>query len=82
MENQDRLQQLAQTLVTAVANAKEEVQVTTSEQGQGLTLHVQVATDDMGRVIGKKGRVASALRTILRAAAGGDVDINIEIDDK
>jgi uncharacterized protein len=84
MENQDRdrLRELAETLVVAVANDKDEVQVTASARGEELTLHIRVATDDMGRVIGKKGRIASALRTVLRAAAGGDADINVEIDDK
>lgn len=82
MENQDRLRRLTETLVLGVANAKDEVNVTIEEHGDGLTLHVKVAPDDMGRVIGKKGRVASALRTVLRAAAGNDADINVEIDDK
>ncbi len=82
MENQDRLRLLAETLVVAVASVKDEVRVTTRERGDELVLHVQVAADDMGRVIGKKGRVASALRTVLRAAAGDEGDVNIEIDDK
>ena len=38
----------------------------------GLVLHLHVADDDVGKVIGRQGRVARALRTVLRAAAAGD----------
>lgn len=38
----------------------------------GLVLHLHVADDDVGKVIGRQGRVARALRTVIRAAAAGD----------
>jgi predicted RNA-binding protein YlqC (UPF0109 family) len=43
-----------------------------------LIFTVSVAPEDMGRVIGKKGRIVSALRTVVRAAAG-DTGVNIDI---
>lgn len=50
-----------------------------TEEGRGRTiLNVRVAPGDMGRVIGKRGRVANAIRTLVRAAAvrdGAEVDI-------
>ena len=50
-----------------------------AEDGAGRTvLNVRVAPGDMGRVIGKRGRVANAIRTIVRAAAvrdGAEVDV-------
>ena len=47
----------------------------------GLVLHLHVADDDVGKVIGRQGRVARALRTVLRAAAAGeDRRVQLEID--
>ncbi|MBQ8752645.1 MAG: KH domain-containing protein [Clostridia bacterium] len=46
-----------------------------------VTLHLHVHADDMGRVIGKQGRIAKALRTVMRAAAARqDSKISVEID--
>ena len=46
----------------------------------GLVLHLHVADDDVGKVIGRQGRVARALRTVLRAcAAGEDRRVQLEI---
>ncbi|MBQ8494939.1 MAG: KH domain-containing protein [Clostridia bacterium] len=50
--------------------------------GDGLiVLHLHVAEGDMGRVIGKQGRIAKAMRTVMRAAATRqDVRVSVEID--
>ena len=43
--------------------------------------HLHVAPDDMGRVIGKQGRIAKAIRTVMRATANrSDAKISVEID--
>jgi predicted RNA-binding protein YlqC (UPF0109 family) len=81
MEERDRLRLLTTTLVGAIANDKEDVQVSVEDREGGLVVRVRVAPDDMGKVIGKKGRVASALRTVVRAAAGSDSEITLEIED-
>lgn len=49
---------------------------------EGVTVyHLHVAEDDMGRVIGKQGRIAKAIRVVMRAAATrNDAKISIEID--
>jgi uncharacterized protein len=54
--------------------------IETYADGEGMVFTVTVAPDDMGRVIGKKGRIVSALRTVVRAAAG-DTPVNIEISE-
>ena len=48
----------------------------------GVTVyHLHVAADDMGRVIGKQGRIAKAIRTVMRSAANrNDQKISVEID--
>lgn len=46
-----------------------------------VVLHLHVAEEDMGRVIGKQGRIAKAMRTVMRAAATRqDVKISVDID--
>ncbi len=46
-----------------------------------VVLHLHVAADDMGRVIGKQGRIAKAMRTVMRAAATRqDCKVSVEID--
>jgi len=46
-----------------------------------IVYHLHVAQDDMGRVIGKQGRIAKAIRTVMRATANrSDTKISVEID--
>ncbi len=52
----------------------------TDEDGV-IVYHLHVASDDMGRVIGKQGRIAKAIRTVMRSAANrNDQKISVEID--
>lgn len=46
-----------------------EVRVSTSERGRSVRISLQVAKEDMGRVIGRRGRVANSMRILLRVAA-------------
>ncbi len=56
------------------------VSVAQSETDGGIRLDVSVADGDMGRVIGKRGRVASAIRTVVRAAVVDDDVTAIEVE--
>ena len=47
----------------------EDVQVVEVEGEQGAVLELRVAKEDLGKVIGKQGRIAKAMRTVMRAAA-------------
>ena len=50
------------------------------EDDSNVTLELSVAPDDMGKVIGKHGKIAKAIRTVMRAAAMADNrDVNVEI---
>ncbi|MEZ5208929.1 MAG: KH domain-containing protein [Acidimicrobiales bacterium] len=53
------------------------VEIELDDGGRRLALNVSVARDDMGRVIGKRGRVAQAIRQVVRAAAARD---GVEVD--
>ncbi|MDZ7733794.1 MAG: KH domain-containing protein [Acidimicrobiia bacterium] len=58
------------------------VEVEVDDSGRRTRLDVHVAADDMGRVIGRRGRVANAIRTVVRAAADrDDVDVEVEFVD-
>ena len=51
------------------------------DEDGGIVYHLHVAADDMGRVIGKQGRIAKAIRTVMRSAANrNDQKISVEID--
>ncbi|MFQ5558745.1 MAG: KH domain-containing protein [Acidimicrobiales bacterium] len=66
-------------IVRQIVDHPEEVEVMVSERDSAVRLDVTVADGDMGRVIGKRGRVATAIRTIVRAAGARD-DAEIEVE--
>ena len=69
-------------IVTSLVDDADAVRVDAIEQRDRVRLEVRVGPDEMGRVIGKRGRVASAIRTVVRAAAVKDgVDVDIEFED-
>jgi len=57
-------------IVQALVDNPEQVRVTEIEGSQTVVLEVKVAKSDMGKVIGKQGRTANAIRTVLNAASG------------
>jgi predicted RNA-binding protein YlqC (UPF0109 family) len=66
-------------LVKAVVEDPDGVEVDVRERGRGTTIEVRVTQGDMGRVIGKRGRIAQSIRTVVRAAAvrdGASVDVD------
>jgi hypothetical protein len=66
-------------LVRQLVDEPDGVEVEAVDRSRGVQLEVRVAPGDMGRVIGKRGRTAQAIRTVTRAAAAKDsVDVNIE----
>jgi predicted RNA-binding protein YlqC (UPF0109 family) len=69
-------------LVSSLVDDPEAVRIDQIPQRDRVRLEVRVGPDDMGRVIGKRGRVANAIRTVERAAAARDgVDVDIEFED-
>ena len=65
-----------------VRSLPDDVRVEVSEDDRGVTLHLIVHDDDIGKVIGRRGRTAKALRTLIKAAGSlDDVNVNVEIED-
>lgn len=75
------MHELVTMLVKGLVDQPEQVTVRTVEGERSIIFEVRVASDDLGKVIGKGGRIANALRTIIRAAGAKErksiwVDIN------
>lgn len=71
------------TIVKGLVEKPEQVTVDVDEPNEEgiIVYHLHVAEEDMGRVIGKQGRIAKAIRTVMRAAAiRNDLKIMVEID--
>ena len=67
-------------IAKAIVDSPDEVCVIESIDGKKVNLTLTVAEDDMGMVIGKHGKIAKAIRTVMRAAANIDGrDVNVEI---
>ena len=60
---------LVETTAKSLVDHPERIVINEREDRQGSILQLQVAGDDMGKVIGKQGRIAKALRTVVKAAA-------------
>jgi len=63
------LTDLLETLVKALVENPEAVEITEIDEGGDLVYEITVADEDLGRVIGRRGRVANAIRTVAKAAA-------------
>lgn len=77
------MKELLTTIASGLVENPEAVNVTVDKANdEGVTVyHLHVAENDMGRVIGKQGRIAKAIRTVMRAAANQNHEkIVVEID--
>ena len=67
-------------IAQAIVDNPDEVSVQETSDGNKVNLVLTVAEDDMGMVIGKHGKIAKAIRTVMRAAASVDSkEVNVEI---
>jgi predicted RNA-binding protein YlqC (UPF0109 family) len=63
------MKELVELVAKAIVDHPDQVDVTQEDLGDQVVLRLRVAEEDMGRIIGKQGRIANALRTLLRVAA-------------
>ena len=61
------MEEILKTILENLVDQKDQVQVTRVDDERGVFLKVKVAKEDMGKVIGKQGRVAKAIRTVMKA---------------
>jgi hypothetical protein len=74
------MKELVEYIAKSIVSAPNDVKVTEETEENRLVIKLEVAADDKGRVIGKQGRVAEAMRTLLRVAATKEgVRVRLEI---
>ena len=74
------MRELVEVIAKALVEHPDEVVVTQKEDGKNITIELHVAASDMGKVIGKQGRIAKAIRSVVKAASSKEnqkVDVEI-----
>ena len=74
------MKELVEVIAKALVEHPDEVVVTQKEEGKHVTLELHVAASDMGKVIGNQGRIAKAIRSVVKAASTKEnqkVDVEI-----
>ena len=75
------MEELIQYIAESIVDSPSEVSVNRVEANNSITIELSVADEDMGKVIGKRGRIAKAIRTVVNAAAakeGTKVKVDIK----
>ena len=63
------MKELVEFIAKSLADSPDDVVVTEEEDEEGIVIKLQVADEDKGRIIGKQGRIAQAMRTLVRVKA-------------
>ena len=71
------MKDLVEVIAKALVDYPDEVVVTETETDKSIVLELHVAQADMGKVIGKQGRIAKAIRSVVKAASSNE---NIKVD--
>lgn len=79
MSRQSDTESLVRYLVTSLVENTDAVSIARKESGSTVTFEVSVDPDDVGKVIGRQGRIIKAIRTVVRAAASVDGD-QVDVD--
>ena len=66
------MKELVEVIAKALVDNPDEVVVTEKEEGRNIVVELHVAQSDMGKVIGKQGRIAKAIRSVVKAASSKD----------
>ena len=75
------MKEIVEVIAKALVDRPEAVEVIEEEQERATLLRLHVAEDDMGKVIGKQGRIAKAMRTVVKAAATREnKKVSVEIE--
>ncbi len=67
-------EELVQYIAENLVNAPDEISVNSKDTGRSVIVELSVASDDMGRIIGRSGRVANSIRALLRALPSSEGD--------
>lgn len=73
------MKELVEVIAKSLVDNPDEVVVTEKETGRSIVLELKVSPSDMGKVIGKQGRIAKAIRSVVKAAAAKE-DKKVVVD--
>ncbi len=73
------MKELVEVIAKALVDNPDEVTVEEKIEGKNIKLELHVAPSDMGKVIGKQGRIAKAIRCVVKAASTKD-DLRVDVD--
>ena len=74
------MKELVEVIAKSLVDNPDQVVVTETEKGDELLVELRVASSDMGKVIGKQGRIAKAIRSVVKAASSkSDKKVVVEI---
>jgi predicted RNA-binding protein YlqC (UPF0109 family) len=73
------MRELVEVIAKALVDNPDEVVVTQTEEGKDLRIELKVAPSDMGKVIGRQGRIAKAIRSVVKAASS-KTDTRVTVD--
>lgn len=73
------MKDLVEVIAKALVEKPDEVVVTEKTNGKHITVELHVAPSDMGKVIGKQGRIAKAIRAVVKAASTKE-DVRVDVD--
>jgi predicted RNA-binding protein YlqC (UPF0109 family) len=73
------MKELVEVIAKALVDNPDEVVVTEKKDGRNIMIELHVAPSDMGKVIGKQGRIAKAIRAVVKAASTRD-DLKVDVD--
>lgn len=80
VHGEESMKELVEVIAKALVDNPDEVVVTEKTEGRNVVIELHVAASDMGKVIGKQGRIAKAIRSVVKAASSREnktVDVEI-----
>lgn len=77
------MKEILETIILNIVDNKDAVEITEKHDDRGVVYEVKVSKDDMGRVIGKQGRLAKSIRTVARSIGARDhIKVSVEFIDE
>ena len=73
------MKELVEVIAKKLVDNPDEVVVTEKKDGRNIMIELHVAPSDMGKVIGKQGRIAKAIRAVVKAASTRD-DLKVDVE--
>ena len=74
------MKELVEVIAKALVDNPDEVVVTEKEEGKHVTIELRVASSDMGKVIGKNGKIINSIRTIVQASSSLEDNKKVKIN--